>query len=156
MSAPGEGTTMTLVLPKARHDQATLAPPPPAVAPQSAPAGSVLLVEDDDEVAALTTDLLEELGWRVTRAASGEAALKELAKSASFDLVFSDVMMPGGMNGLDLAQRIRDGAPKLPILLTSGYAAPVEREAAKAGLPLLAKPFTLDALSDALGQVLAR
>lgn len=156
MSVLGEGTTITLVLPKARHDQAALAPPPVTVAPQGAPAGSVLLVEDDNEVAALTTDLLEELGWRVTRAASGEAALQELAKGASFDLVFSDVMMPGGMNGLELAQRIRDRAPKLPILLTSGYAAPVEREAAKAGLPLLPKPFTFDGLSDALGQVLAR
>lgn len=151
-SALGKGTTITLVLPKSA--QAIIAPFAQPVAqtlvtPQSH-AGSALLVEDDAEVAALTMPMLEELGWRVIRASSGEEALQIATAKPDIDLVFSDVMMPGGMNGVELALRLKAERPGLPVLLTSGYAAPVAKQAAEAGVALLAKPFSLAALEMAI------
>jgi len=76
-----------------------------------ASAGQVLLVEDDDEVAALTVEMINQLGYDTTRVASAEAALGALADKRAIDIVLSDVMMPGRMNGVDLAQEIRRRRP---------------------------------------------
>jgi CheY-like chemotaxis protein len=149
-SAPGKGTTFTLVLPRGEGREAKKELAAPAEARSAIAAGQALLVEDDDDVAALTSEMLSDLGWRVTRAASGEAALAVLATRSDIDFVFSDVMMPGGMNGLEMSRRARERNPDLPILLTSGYAAPVAQEASRAGLPLLPKPFTIEALASAV------
>jgi CheY-like chemotaxis protein len=147
---------MTLVLPKgiARHVQVAS---DADSAPRAKPArgGAALLVEDDDEVAAFTSEMLKDLGFEVTRAASGEDALKIVASEQPLDLVFSDVMMPGGMTGLDMAVEARAQRPNIPILLTSGYAAPFLQDAAKRGLLLLPKPFTVDALARAIEKVRA-
>jgi CheY-like chemotaxis protein len=153
-SMPGEGAAVTLVLPKSTH---AVASPPSlrrleANAHEPNRAGRALLVEDDGEVAALTVPMLEELGWEVARAESGEAAMRILARQTGFDLVFSDVMMPGGMNGVELALRIQTEHPELPVLLTSGYAAPVAKQASDAGVALLTKPFGLDDLQQAISQ----
>src|SRR5690606_31811247 len=151
-TAPGEGTAVTLVLPQSE----TAARPQPGpgagfrAARESGEVGNVLLVEDDDEVAALTEEMLEHLGWRVTRASSAEAALGALANGRRIDLVLSDVMMPGGMSGLDLALEARKRRPNLPVVLTSGYAEGVRRQAEQAGIPLLPKPFNLDTLAAVL------
>ncbi len=152
-SAPGKGATMTLVLPRGegREAESEIVVPHAQTSIAKA-AGQALLVEDDDDVAALTTEMLADLGWRVTRAASGEAALALLAARADIDFVFSDVMMPGGMNGLEMSRRARERNPRLRILLTSGYAAPVAQEATRAGLPLLPKPFTIEALANAVAK----
>ncbi len=149
-SEEGKGTTVTLILPKSEAAK-SIRPPASASAGRSEVAlGTALLVEDDNEVAAMTTEMLEHLGWRVLRAASAEAALGVLAAEGEVDVVFSDVMMPGGQSGLDLARQVRESRPHLPIVLTSGYSAAVKHEAAAEGLPLLAKPFTLDTLASAL------
>ncbi|WP_395646143.1 ATP-binding protein [Terricaulis sp.] len=150
-TAPGKGTCMTLVLPRAGAVRAAEEMPAAPVAPQAAQRGAVLLVEDDDEVAAMTGEMLEHLGWRVTRVASAEAALSAVASGPPVDLVFSDVMMPGGKNGIELARALqrRPHAPR--IVLTSGYAESVRREAEVVGVPLLAKPFDIDALEGVLG-----
>jgi len=155
-SAPGRGTTMTLVLPRGEGREATAeaAVRHPRTLPAKA-AGQALLVEDDDDVAALTSEMLADLGWRVTRAASGEAALALLMARGDIDFVFSDVMMPGGMNGLEMSRRARERKPDLSILLTSGYAAPVALEASRAGLALLPKPFTIEALASAVAKATA-
>lgn len=105
------------------------------------------MVEDDNEVGAFTAGMFEHLGWQVTRATSVEAALGALANGREIDLVFSDVMMPGGKNGLDLVRETRARRPNLPIVLTSGYAESFRREAEAEGVPMLPKPFNLDTLS---------
>jgi PAS domain S-box-containing protein len=146
LSRLGEGTRMTLVLPRAEgRGAAAVEPQAPAHAAAANVVGDVLLVEDDDEVAALTEEMLAHLGWRVTRVASAEAALN--ANLAGVSLVFSDVMMPGGKNGIELAHALRARLPDLPVVLASGYAESVRVEAARAGLPLLSKPFDIDALA---------
>jgi CheY-like chemotaxis protein len=110
----------------------------------------MLLVEDDNEVAALVTEMLRELGWSVTRAASAEAALGALANNRDIALVFSDIMMPGGMNGVELAREIRRRRPSLPIVLTSGYSEAAANDARAEGIDLLPKPYRLEELDAAL------
>jgi len=148
-SAPGQGARITLVLPRAEVDAKPQARAHSAQPLAPAPQGAALLVEDDDKVAAMTGEMLEHLGWRVTRVASAEAALNALAAGA-IDIVFSDVMMPGGKSGIELARLIRTRPNPPPVVLTSGYAESVRREADDAGVPLLPKPFDLDTLAAAL------
>lgn len=112
--------------------------------------GSVLLVEDNDEVATLVTEMLHQLGYDVTRTASAKAALGALANKRAVDLVFSDIMMPGGMNGIDLAREVRKRCCDLPILLTSGYAEASAKDAKGTGVRILAKPYRIDELSQAI------
>ncbi|WP_375159130.1 ATP-binding protein [Bradyrhizobium sp. RDT46] len=112
--------------------------------------GRILLVEDDDEVAALVGEMLGQLGYEVTRAASAAAALGALADGRSVDLIFSDIMMPGGMNGVELAREIKKRRSDIPVLLTSGYAEASVHEAQRAGVQILAKPYHIDELAAAL------
>jgi CheY-like chemotaxis protein len=153
----GQGTTVTLHLP--RSNQA-----PDAVAPRElvdleagkrvqGSAGVALLVEDDEQVAALVTEMLGALGYQVVRAASAKSALGALADNRSLDLVLSDIMMPGDMNGLDLAREVRRLRPALPLMLSSGYAEAVAREAEAEGIGILRKPYTLEALDAALREL---
>ena len=112
--------------------------------------GRILLVEDDDEVAALVGEMLGQLGYEVTRAASAAAALGALADGRTVDLIFSDIMMPGGMNGVELAREIKKRRSDIPVLLTSGYAEASVHEAQRAGIQILAKPYHIDELAAAL------
>jgi CheY-like chemotaxis protein len=117
--------------------------------------GYVLLVEDDDEVAALVSEMLDQLGYGVTRAGSAAAALGALANGRAIDVVFSDIMMPGGINGVELAREIRARRSELPILLTSGYAEAAMRAAEAEGVRILPKPYRIDELAAALQQASA-
>jgi CheY-like chemotaxis protein len=150
-SVPGAGTTVTVLLPRARREPVakTDVAAEPAASRQTARRGQVLLVEDDREVSALTRELLIELGFSVTHVASAEAALGALANSRQIDIVLSDIMRPGGVSGLQLAREVRRRHPGLTIVLTTGY---VEAAAdIKDGeFALLPKPFTLEALAAAL------
>jgi signal transduction histidine kinase/CheY-like chemotaxis protein len=151
-STPGRGTTVSLFLPR------TLKVPalgPHLMAPASDHAicaGQVLVVEDDDEVAALTVEMIHQLGYDTTRVASAEAALGALANRRSVDIVFSDIMMPGRMDGVELAQEIRRRRPDLPVLLTSGYAEGA-RNAGAQEIKVIPKPYRIDELRDALAAV---
>jgi CheY-like chemotaxis protein len=140
---------MTLVLPAARESTASATKKALEFRAERSRVdmGHALLVEDDDQVAAATGEMFEHLGWRITRVASAQAALDAFADVAKIDLVFSDVMMPGGKSGIDLAAELRRRRPNLPIVLASGYAAPVRRQATELGVPLLPKPFNLDTLA---------
>jgi CheY-like chemotaxis protein len=154
----GVGTTVSLYLP--RSSRTPRAEPAPLVELHMEPrrpasAGCVLLVEDDNEVAALVTEMLEQLGYCVTRAASAAAALGALSNGRAVDLVFSDIMMPGGMNGVDLAREIRRRRNNLPILLTSGYAEAAKESAAAEGVRVLPKPYRLDELAAAVTTAIA-
>ncbi|MFK4501430.1 signal transduction histidine kinase/ActR/RegA family two-component response regulator [Bradyrhizobium japonicum] len=120
------------------------------VRPKKSNHGRILLVEDDDEVAALVSEMLGQLGYEVTHAASGAAALGALADGRAVDLVFSDVMMPGGMNGVELAREIKRRRSDIPVLLTSGYSEAAVQDAELAGLQILPKPYHIDELAAAL------
>jgi PAS domain S-box-containing protein len=151
-STVGIGTRVSIILPRttktvveAAEDRASRQ----AGRPSLKASGQVLLVEDDNEVAALTGDLIEQLGYGVTRVASAEAALGALADGRPVDLVFSDVMMPGAMDGVALAREIRKRRPDLPMLLTSGFAEVVRKAAEAEGFQVLAKPYRLDDLAHA-------
>jgi signal transduction histidine kinase/ActR/RegA family two-component response regulator len=155
-SEPGRGTTITLYLPRTDKIPAAGRQHSADLSAEGRPERamrSVLLVEDDDEVAALVSEMLGQLGYEVTRAASGAAALGALADDRKVDIVFSDVMMPGGMNGVELARQIRARRRDLPILLTSGYAEAAKYDAEAAGVRILPKPYRLEELSAALAMV---
>ncbi len=155
-SEVGEGTTIALYLPRSDHvpstDQRHLVDLYRARArPHNE--GCILLVEDDDEVATLVSEMLDQLGYEVTRASSAAAALGALADGRTIDIVFSDVMMPGGMNGVELASEIRRRRSDIRILLTSGYSGGATHEANAAGVRILLKPYRIDELAVALNAV---
>lgn len=154
-SEVGRGTTIRLFLPRSSK---TPAPERHLIDLQVArrergSAGSILLVEDDDEVAALVREMLEQLGYEITRAASAVAALGALSNGRAIDVVFSDIMMPGGLNGVELAREVRARRGNVPILLTSGYAEAARHAAEAEGVNILAKPYTLEELATALEHV---
>ena len=150
----GSGTTVTIWLPRSLRApvavRTTDAVSRSTASHDGSRRGHALLVEDDREVAALTREMLNCLGFTVTHVASAEAALGALANDRAIDIVLSDIMMPGGVNGLELAREIRRRQYTLPIILTTGY---VE---AAVGMKddefhLLPKPYSLEALAEALG-----
>jgi signal transduction histidine kinase/ActR/RegA family two-component response regulator len=153
-STLGRGTSVSLFLPRTLKTPAyTPELVPTAVDDNASGSAQVLVVEDDDEVAALTVEMINQLGYDTTRVASAEAALGALANRRSVDIVFSDVMMPGRMNGVELAQEIRRRRPDLPVLLTSGYADAARRKAGAQLIKIIAKPYRIDELRDALAAV---
>ncbi len=153
-SQPGAGATFTLYLPLSRRPAPAAEVAPPAHAGLAAARGRLLVVEDHAEVAAAAEATLIELGYEVTIAASGEEALAQLAQDATrFCAVFSDVMM-AHMDGLTMAREIRRRHAHMPVLLCSGYSSVLADETDH-GFALLPKPYTLDALAQALDSVLA-
>jgi two-component system, NtrC family, sensor kinase len=143
-STLGRGTTVTVYLPRSAEAA-------PAISPQTQtpvetePAGTVLLVEDNADVAEVGADYLRQLGYRVRSVANAQAAIAALRLDAEVDLVFSDILMPGGRNGLDLAREIGERFPGIPVLLTTGYSASAQ-EAVHLGVTVLQKPYDLEAL----------
>jgi len=153
-SRSGEGTTVALLLPIAQG--ATR--PRKAAAPEDAGANghgaSVLVVEDDDDVASAVMGMLTQLGHRPTRVPTAAAALSALANGQQVDVVFSDVMMPGGMDGLALAREAGQRWPGIRVLLTTGYTGGGPA-AVPPGVPVLRKPYRIDELTAALARVLS-
>ena len=150
----GEGTEIRLYLPPLAKD--TIAEPAPdAVLDDILPSGRrLLLVEDDTGVAAVAMELLEEMGLDVVAAETGPEALQALG-SGRFDVMLSDVVMPGGMTGIELARRCAVEYPELRILLTSGYAGDdVDEALSDAPWSILRKPYSAEQLRRALGEVL--
>jgi signal transduction histidine kinase len=152
-SAPGLGTTVSLLLPRSLELPEQGTSPLAVQAGTTALAqGTVLMVEDDEEVASLVEQMLQQLGYHAIRASSAAGALGALQNDRQVDVVFSDIMMPGGMNGVELGREIRRRRPHLPVVLTSGYADSYTRDVKAAGLQLLAKPYAIDQLAAALAQ----
>ena len=140
-SEPGEGTTVKLYLPRADRDDERSIPPASPVR-FSHRAETVLLVEDDSAVRDQAASQLRNLGYRVISAVNGKAALAILQEQ-DVDLLFADVIMPGGPNGPELARLARQRLPSLPVLYTSGYTenAIVHQGRLDAGVHLLEKPY---------------
>ncbi len=153
-SRPGQGTTVSLLLPVSDAAPPAAAPAGDAAAPQPVLGGAVLVCEDNDDVAALVVDMLEQLGHRPTRVSTAAAALGALEDGRPVDLLFTDVLMPGGMDGLALAREARRRRPGLPVLLTTGYTG-AGASAVPHGMPVLRKPYKLADLALALQSVLA-
>ena len=143
-SAEGRGTAITIYLPRS-HDAPQVASPGPPAQAQPDAAGTVLLVEDNADVAEVGSDYLRQLGFRVRSVVNAQAAIAALRLDANVDLVFSDILMPGGMNGLDLAREIADRFPGIPVLLTTGYSASAQ-DAVRQGVVVLQKPYDLEGL----------
>jgi two-component system NtrC family sensor kinase len=142
------GTAITLFLP--RSFEAPAQPREPAAATgAAAPAGNVLLVEDNPDVVEVAAGYFADLGYSVKVAVSAQAGLDLLESEGGIDLVFSDILMPGGMNGVDLAKAVRARFPHIVVLLTTGYSSSVQ-DAMREGFEVLQKPYDLAALQRAL------
>jgi CheY-like chemotaxis protein len=118
--------------------------------PNIAHSGTVLLVEDNPDVATASAELLNQLGYSVRWVPDAATALQEI-ESDGIDVVFSDIVMPGTMDGLGLAQAIRQKHPELPVLLATGYSEAAQN--APADVPILRKPYQIHELSRALSDL---
>lgn len=149
-SQPGEGAAFTLYLPRsnARAEQAAGSQTPSTTGGR----GRILLVEDNIQIGEFASQLLRDLGYETVFAPNGQTALDALTNSPPFDLVFSDVVMPG-MDGVELGRRIKEKWPGVRILLTSGYSRALADDA-RHGFDLLRKPYSLHELSKALQRVM--
>ena len=113
--------------------------------------GRVLLVEDDHLVAELAAGMLNELGFEAVVTHSAKEALERLSGEQRPTVVFTDIVMPGGISGIELARKVRERFPELPVLLTTGYS---EQVGGSHGFPVLQKPYELDSLAASLGKLL--
>ena len=150
-SKPGQGATVALLLPVIE------APPAndtviQADHIQAQTPSCVLLVEDDPEVAELVEAMLADLGHSVVRAGGVEEALLRLERDATIQIVLSDVIMPGGRSGVDLAEELAETRPGLPVVLCSGYTGGDQGRARAGDWPFISKPFSLETLAQALAQ----
>src|SRR5579859_3673063 len=145
----GKGTTVTLYLPRAAKEADI-----PAVGEEASSQGGgiVLLVEDNPEVAEVSASMLQQAGYATRRVADAETALV-LLESGEFDLVVSDIVMPGRYDGLELARLLRERKPGLPVLLVSGYTG--EESEASQEFTVLRKPFRFAQLSQTVARVMA-
>jgi len=154
-SALGEGSTFTIYLPKA--EKAADGAEAVAIGAEAVMGGRghcVLVVEDNEDVGRFSTELLQDLGYRIKWVGNAKEALSILAgDELAFDLVFSDVIMPG-MNGVELATVIRERYPGLPVVLTSGYSS-VLADNAHRGFELIQKPYSVEALSRILRKAIS-
>jgi CheY-like chemotaxis protein len=152
-SAPGRGTTIRLYL-KRWEAVPDAASDPAAAHPRAQDGETVLVVEDDVEVLHATADSLRELGYAVVEAANGAAALDLLADGRRVDVLFTDIAMPGGMNGWQLAKAAAERHPALAILYTSGYTDRAIGGGRDASAELLHKPYRDYELAEAIRRVL--
>ena len=149
LATSAAGTSVLMLLPattKSGDDDDDRQPiTEPAPAPEH---HELLLVEDNDELGQATETLLTLFGYRVTRASSAEEAIELLdAGEVHFDVVLSDVVMPGGMSGVNFAQYLQKNLPAMPVILITGYAAHLRE---KYGFEILRKPCAPDVLLAAL------
>jgi len=156
-SREGAGTVFSISLPRSEKAATIMggaAPEAAAAGPARRRGGRLLLVEDDDAVAAGVGHMLRDLGYTYVRAAEANDALTILEGGQRFDLVLSDMVMPGEMDGLALGKEIRERRPDLPVVLTTGYS---EAASAAAGenFRLLLKPYGIGQMEAVLGEAMA-
>jgi CheY-like chemotaxis protein len=155
-SEPGQGTAVTLVLPAIVAAVEELSANGPAEAPRPLVEARVLLVEDEPQVLQFVTAQLINLGCEVTAVSNGRDALDLLEQEQPFDVLFTDVVLPRGMSGVELAMRASKVRPELKVVLTSGYSEDVFEQHGRptADMPLLRKPYRRQELVETLRKVL--
>ena len=151
----GRGTVVKLFFPQATEPLPEAIPEEPIEMPHGT-GETILVVEDEPDLLALATRILEELGYHVLRAANGAAAIDVADRNARIDLLLSDIVMPGGMNGRQLAAKLRTKRPTLPVLFMSGYSdnVPHDRTAPLGKTPVVAKPYERSGLAIAVRDAL--
>ncbi len=157
LSALGQGSTVCLYLPRhigAAGEAEAVAEIPGAT--DAAPGGTVLIVDDEPVVRMLVAEVLGDLGYQVIEAAAGAAGLELLRSDARIDLLITDVGLPGGMDGRQLAEAARTARPDLKVLFITGYAEPaaIGDGPLDAGMQVLTKPFPLDRLVSRIRELL--
>jgi len=156
-SEPGQGTVVSLHLPRAAADDDRRRQPEERKTDALQGVGkTVLVVEDNPDVAVFACSLLEELGYATRHTASATEALTLLAEGERVDAVFSDVVMPGGISGAELAAVLRFSYPRMPVVLATGYSEQLARSGAPEGIEVLGKPYHPEELAAALERALAR
>jgi PAS domain S-box-containing protein len=148
-STPGRGTTVCIYLPATDDPIASDRKETLVDDAMRTGQGTVLLVEDNEEVALISAEYFEQLGYAVEIASRGSHALQKLQTRRPYVLVFSDLLMPGSVAGLELARIVREHHPDLPILLTTGYSEKAQ-QAVQEGFSVLQKPYDLQTLSKAV------
>ncbi len=149
-SEPGRGTTVTILLPRHRGEARSKADEAaPHDYSKAATRKTILVVDDEDTIRQNLCEMLEDLGYETTQAADGRSALRVLLSDASVDLLVTDVGLPNGMNGRQLADAARVRHPELQVLFITGYANTnlFGNEAMEHGMEVLTKPFTMEAFS---------
>ena len=156
-SEEGKGTLMRLYLPRSAEADVPMEQPANEEVPHAS-GEKILLVEDQADVRAITVTMLHELGYRVVEASRGDEALDIMQSTAEFDLLLSDLVLPGGMSGVDVANRSRRIDPAIKVLFITGYAddAVMPRGEVGAEFDLLRKPFNTAALGRKLRSVLGK
>ncbi len=146
-STPGQGTTVSIYLPRCSCEMAEDYGTQPRN--QAVPTGSerILVVEDNPSVRRVASNLLKSLNYDVIEANDGPDALELLRRGETFDLLFTDLVMPGGLTGVELAESMRSDRPGLRVLFTSGYSGAEEGLQAPANESVLHKPYMKDALA---------
>ena len=157
-SAPGQGTTMCLYLPRytgsAEAADADEAPPPV----DQGDGETVLVIDDEPTIRMIIVEVLQENGYAAIEAADGPAGLKILQSDARIDLLITDVGLPGGLNGRQVADAARALRPRLKVLFITGYAetAAIGDGALAAGMEVIVKPFEVSALSARIRDMIDR
>jgi PAS domain S-box-containing protein len=155
-SEPGQGAQVCLYLPRHVGDDAVSEPSEEGRKAQPGAGETVLVVDDEPSVRMLIHEVLGELGYRVLQAENASAGLKILESNTRIDLLVTDVGLPGGMNGRQLADAARVTRPKLKILFITGYAenAALREHPFQPGLHILTKPFTLENLGGRVSEII--
>jgi len=155
-SEPGQGTTVRIYLPRWEGDLEATEPQDDAPIPEGEREETILVVEDDDDVRAYSVASLRELGYRVIEAHDGNAALRLIERQPRIDLLFTDVVLPGGLTGAQVAAQARALRPDLKVLFTTGYArnAIVHHGRLDKGVQLLTKPFSFKDLAAKIRDIL--
>jgi PAS domain S-box-containing protein len=152
----GHGTCIKIYLPRLNNTACDAVLDTQTSTPEAAAEETILVVEDDDDVRAYSVDILRELGYRVIEAHDGPSALRLLERQFRVDLLFTDIVLPGGMTGAQVAAQARGIKPELKVLFTTGYArnAIVHHGRLDQGVQLITKPFGISDLATRVRDVL--
>jgi PAS domain S-box-containing protein len=155
-SEPGQGTKVCLFLPRYAGAELIAEPTVEAPAARSSAAESVLVVDDEDSVRMLLNETLTDLGYQVLHAENAMAGLKILESNIRIDLLVTDVGLPGGMNGRQLADAARVTRPEMKVLFITGYAeqAALNEHDLQPGMHIMTKPFLLDSLGKRVSEIM--
>jgi CheY-like chemotaxis protein len=152
----GQGTTVKLYLPRIAAEKMSAEESGLLPSPEGAQEETILVLEDDEDVRAYSVETLRELGYRVIEAHDGPAALRLLEREPRVDLLFTDVVLPGGLTGAQVAAQAKTVRPTLKVLFTTGYArnAIIHHGRLDKGVQLIVKPFSFTELAAKVRDVL--